>query len=296
MRELNLSDTIKEETADQLRTQIWSLVPDWQADELGEFQFLSGGYSNANFSFSRIVSGLQQRYVLRVPQRPQPFVDRVAEARWYEQLPSSIGVQPEVLDIQTGLMISPWIEGALLIDVFKQDASADDLLDYLARLHRALPQTSRQYHVPTLLPLFVEEEAFPSGIHHSVPADESASPARGPQPNDLISCHNDLNPWNILVTESGWITLDWEFAGTNDPLFDLVSLHQGLELNDALLPEMATTLICGIDLPRLNTAYEHFWLREWAWATFQRRSGNARSEVLAQIAVAESKLESLKSF
>ena len=33
-----------------------------------------------------------------------------------------------------------------------------------------------------------------------------------------------------MVTPDGWKTLDWEFFGLNDPLFDLVALHQGLEL------------------------------------------------------------------
>ena len=89
------------------------------------------------------------------------------------------------------------------------------------------------------------------------------------------------------------MTLDWEFAGANDPLFDLVSLHQGLELEDALLPEMAAMFVTDMVQSRLKDALEAFWLREWAWATFQQRSGNNRSEVISQIDTAAYKLQRL---
>lgn len=303
MSDLSLSDAVDDNTAKQLRDRIWAAVPDWHADKIGEFQFLSGGYSNANFAFSRRTSGVKERYVLRMPQRNQPYVNRVAETQWYQRLPSSIGIQPLVLDIQTGLMISPWVDGVLLVDTFEQHFNPDDLLNYLTKLHRALPVTYRQYHVPSLLSDLVGDEIPPNAITAACFMEDGTNTDQV-SPIRLTSCHNDLNPWNILVTESGWITLDWEFAGTNDPLFDLVCLHQGLNLSDKLLPEMAAALVSSvipdlipdIELPRLNTALEHFWLREWAWATFQQRSGNTRSEVAEQIATATGKLNNLKAF
>lgn len=287
-------DPIDDISAEQLRQQILAAIPDWKGDDLGEFQFLSGGYSNANYRFDRSSSDHRKRYVLRVPLRPQPFVDRVAEAQWYRQLPSSIGIQPTVLDSQSGLMISPWVDGILLTDAFKGDIDEADLVDYLIRLHRNLPSASRHYHVPTLLPEFVGEDMPPWIEKHPLlrSLDDNRLPAS--DASHLVSCHNDLNPWNILVTDAGWITLDWEFAGTNDPLFDLISLHQGLELEDALLPEMAALFLPEFERSRLSRAIEAFWLREWAWATFQHRSGNRRPEVVVQIATADKKLRRFK--
>ena len=51
--------------------------------------------------------------------------------------------------------------------------------------------------------------------------------------------HNDLNPWNILCATDGWRTLDWEWVGTNDPLFDLVTLGLGVQVDHPTLVEMA---------------------------------------------------------
>ncbi len=287
------SNTVDDDTARRLRARIFAAVPAWQTDHIGEFHFLSGGYSNANYAFSRSASAVQERYVLRIPQRPQPFVNRDAEALWYERLPSSVGVQPVVLDRQTGLMISPWIEGVLLIDAFNKGVDPIDLVSYLISLHRNLPSTARRYHVPSLLPKFVGEKVPPGAAQPALVIGPAEHSARVPEPAYLTSCHNDLNPWNIVVTDAGWMTLDWEFAGANDPLFDLVSLHQGLELEDALLPEMAAMFVTDMVQSRLKDALEAFWLREWAWATFQQRSGNNRPEVISQIDTAAYKLQRL---
>ncbi len=276
-----------------LQTRIRDAMPAWADDAFRDFEFLSGGYSNANFAFWRDTPQTSERYALRIPTREQPYVDRRAEVEWYRQLPAFVGIQPTYLDPHTGLMISPWVEGELLVDVFASRFGVDDLLDYLRLLHQRLPETERHYHVPALMPDFVGTE--------SLHADIAVSPTgillnRNTAKADLLrSCHNDLNPWNILVTDRGWLTLDWEFAGVNDPLFDLVNLHQGLGLDDALLSEMAAALAPGVEQNRLHDAYRHFWLREWGWARFQYQAGNQRHEVATQITVAEHKLAAMGS-
>jgi len=43
-------------------------------------------------------------------------------------------------------------------------------------------------------------------------------------------CHNDLNPGNILVTTTGIVFLDWEYANVTSPAFDIAvfAATQGL--------------------------------------------------------------------
>ena len=86
----------------ELRNMIWSLVPSWRDDALEDFDFLSGGYSNANVVFTRRSADRGAQYVLRIPQRSQPYVNRVAESAWYQRLPASVGIRPVALDIPTG--------------------------------------------------------------------------------------------------------------------------------------------------------------------------------------------------
>ena len=49
--------------------------------------------------------------------------------------------------------------------------------------------------------------------------------------NEFVLCHNDLNKSNIIFNKKLYF-LDWEYAGPNDPYFDLASISMSLELND----------------------------------------------------------------
>ncbi len=44
-------------------------------------------------------------------------------------------------------------------------------------------------------------------------------------------CHNDLSPENILVSESGPVVLDWEYAAPGDPAFDIAGHIETMSLN-----------------------------------------------------------------
>ena len=286
-------------SADELRARIRTLVPKWLEDELDEFRYLSGGYSNVNVAFrhsnaaSDRNNSLGTFYVLRLPQRSQPYVNRQAEAAWYERMPKSVGPAPLVLDVPSGQMITPLLAGDLLVDVFHQKYCEDDLISYLQALHGQLPGVAEQYHVPTLVPQFIET-GWPADIEHSMFIDSDATPVSGS--NTLVTCHNDLNPWNILVTSKGWKTLDWEFVGRNDPLFDLVSLHQGLRLDVGSLPRLAKIFLPSASSEQLSRAVAQFWLREWCWANYQISHGNQRAEIVDQERDTKRQLESLPKF
>ena len=255
-----------------LSAQIRALLPEWLQYSLHDFEFLSGGYSNENYAFSVDFGASRKSYVLRLPKVQQPFVNRELEARWYDVLPDHIGVKPVALDTVSGAMITAKLDGQILAEVFADNFAEQDLLNYVKTLHGSLPKIERHYDISELAKLYG---------------------ARAPEFDALHlgqSCHNDLNPWNIIVTEDGWRTIDWEFVGLNDPLFDLVALHQGLELPAIELGQLCYEFIGYVDEDRLTNVHWAFWYREWAWADFQIRSGNLREEIVQQRIVAMKRL------
>ncbi|MEM7080749.1 MAG: phosphotransferase [Pseudomonadota bacterium] len=272
-------------SAEELLSVLARLVPDWDLSLFGNIEFLEGGYSNQNF----MLSYAQRRYALRIPGPAQPYVDRHIEDAFYKVLPEGVGTNPVAFDRASGAMLTPWVEGRLLIDVW-QNFNPQDLVKYLVDLHRKLPESERAYDVSYLLT-------------HWLPDDSLARPVDFQPtgtPEVSITCHNDLNPWNIIVTDGGWITLDWEFVGRNDPLFDLISLHQGLGLEDRDLLGMAEQYVRKTAHPAqdpatLEDALHHnlrqFWLREYAWAEYQLSQGNQRKEIADQRDIAITKLE-----
>ena len=99
----------------------------------------SAGATATPTLFSLIEAQRRARYVLRIPVRAQPYVNRAAESAWYRGLPESVGVRPIALDVATGLMVTAWVDGELLVDVFADRFAQGDLLAYLHTLHSALP-------------------------------------------------------------------------------------------------------------------------------------------------------------
>jgi len=96
------------------------------------------------------------------------------------------------------------------------------------------------------------------------------------------------------VPDGRWFTLDWEWAGANDPLFDLVALHQGLGKDDALLPSLAELLTGRSPEPgRLDACLTAFWLREFSWANAEIAHGSPRPEIALQRELGERKLRAL---
>lgn len=258
-------------------------MPAWRAEHLGGFIYLEGGYSNRNYRFS-YEGGV---YVLRAPIRPRPFVDRERELAFYRT--AQVPDLPDVLafDVASGRMITRWVEGPLLTDVTVQP---EDAVDYLQALHRVLPATDRRYD-----PVQQARENL-AAFHAPAWVARLADNCRM-QTTAVAPCHNDLNPWNVILSpdRSRWITLDWEWFGNNDPLFDLVTLHQGLAFAESALPEMARALLGEpVSDGRLIGCLTAFWLREYSFAGAEVAAGDTRAELAEQRDLGESRLRALR--
>lgn len=254
----------------QLLRWVRELVPGWRPEDLGGFRYLEGGYSNRNFRFTHA----GQSYVLRAPFRNRPFVDRQQEQALL--LAAALPDTPEIVafDPVSGRMVSRWVAGHLLADL---SPTAEEVLDYLRRLHAALPAASRDYDPLAQARDDLRSTAAPGWLQRL--ADQLVWPVA-----ETVSCHNDLNPWNVIRAPAGtWVTLDWEWFGRNDPLFDLVTLHQSLELPRERLAELAAGLLgAPAEEARLRACLRVFWLREYAWAAAEIAAGDQRTEIAAQ--------------
>jgi aminoglycoside phosphotransferase (APT) family kinase protein len=254
----------------QLIDTVCRLRPDWDPALLTPFIFLEGGYSNRNYRFD--YHG--HRYVLRVPRSVRAAADRELERRIYAGgRPRSM---PEVVafDMATGHLISRWVPGRLLADL---GVAGDQLVDYLRDLHAQMPLVERSYDPVAEARRDLERASAPVWV-------EELTARLNWAPETVSVCHNDLNPWNVIRHPTGeWVTLDWEWAGLNDPLFDLVNLHQGADLNSSLLPGLAERYFDGPVAPvRLHDCLTAFWLRETAWAMAEVAGGNDRPEIAEQ--------------
>lgn len=253
----------------QAATVAGRLVPAWRERGIGAIEYLPGGYSNRNYRL--VVDGAQ--YALRVMrQAPRP-----GERAYLASVAA-----PDVVahDPVRGHLLTHWIAGPLLTHAPPSPAQAGA---YLAALHRHVPVGVRAYD------LAHEMRSLFAVAHHPDPAVVARWEGLQWTAAQVVGCHNDLNPWNIVRDGDRWRTLDWEMAGDNDPLFDLAGLALGLgwDLDATAACLLAYQAAGGHaaaedirgDRQPLRDAMTAYRIREYAWAVAQLALGNRRPEI-----------------
>ena len=278
-------------TLDALRAAICNLIPQWPKAELEDFRYLPCGYSNDNYRFC--CRG--EDYVLRVPLNRKRVADWQQERAFY-QAPGDVLIPDLVaMDTSTGTMICQWAQGQLLSDANPSNAR---LVAYTKHLHKTLGAHAHAFahrHNPIDLghaQLAVASQRVPAAVNAHMLGLKW-------EPAQTTLCHNDLNPWNVIAATQdvgAWVTLDWECPGHNDPVFDLVTLHQGLERDMSDVQSLAEQLLeADVSPQRVDGNLQGFWLREYCWAFATWHQGNRREAIAAQMHLAETKLAALSA-
>ena len=197
-------------------------------------QPLLGGITNANY----FVDLGDEQVVVRIPGENTSLlgIDRRHEST-ANQLASSIGVAPEILDRSEseGWMVTRFLPGRPITAVeLASEPMLGELAATLRRLHHAGRigmsfnpfSIIRQYHEIAETRDVVEPFDYPSaqGILAQI---EEVRAFRA-----TSFCHNDLLNANFIYDGAIRI-LDWEYAGMGDPFFDLANFSVNHELPPA---------------------------------------------------------------
>jgi len=220
------SDLVKECTPEQ-RIALQE-ASDYISEET-QFQPLVGGLSKAKlYSFETGKDKLVLRFLSLGPTHPQEMRQNEIRAL---KIANELGIAPPCIfsDENSVLMIMPFVEGCRL-----QNPKDDQLLQ-LGKMIRSLQQPSRSF--PTNLTLadrvglqyqkgLKSGIAFPRGFDHEVETLLSKPVGYTPVPS-----HGDLNPSNILVSDSSISIIDWTTATLDSPFTDLSYLSLLLNLS-----------------------------------------------------------------
>lgn len=196
---------------------------------------LSGGITNENF----LVTAGGRRFAARVgTDEPALGIWRWNEANC-TLLAAELGVAPEVVWCEDGVLVSTFVEGTVLAP---ENAAEPARLRRVARTLRAIHgagprvrghmlwfsvfQVVRTYVDDARrrdLALPCEPEALLAEVRELERELEAPRPA---------FCHGDMMPGNVLDDgERAWI-IDWEYAGIGDPRFDLAGFCSNCGLDE----------------------------------------------------------------
>lgn len=188
-----------------------------------------GGLTNRNY---RIAVGKDQ-YVLRIPgEGTGEYIDRKAE-EVNSRIAAEAGVSAEVLhfDVESGVQVTRFIPGAVTMspERFKDLGAVARAAKAFRRIHDCGRRFASEFELFKMmddyLDLLNRKEAWvPEGYRAVQKEAERVRAALAKRPAQRVPCHCDPLCENFLDTgERMWI-VDWEYAGNNDPMWDLGDL------------------------------------------------------------------------
>lgn len=178
------------------------------------------------------------------------------------------GLAPAVVyaDPAEGILLSEFLPGRSWRPTDLEDgARLESLAQVLRRVHR-LPACGTPYAGREAARTYFRglEAAGRAGnfARHCLATVETTSDAES-----LACCHNDVVAGNVIGEQAPRL-IDWEYAGDNDPLFDLASLIGWHDLDerqvDVLLGAYATEAGAAAR-ERLDRQRRRFDAIQWLW-------------------------------
>ncbi len=193
--------------------------------DVKKIEYYEGGISNENYV-------IDDKYVYRRKKRfAQPFYSAKAELEIEEFLKDKNITVPLVSIFENGTKITLLEKDALDLSNHQID---DEILIKVAKkireLHSLRFVSSENFEPFNRLNYYLES-------NHNQKRDINnyiVNKIKKYYENaDLVLCHNDLVPGNILITEKGEIKIiDFEYASNNLPFFDVISFLSENNIED----------------------------------------------------------------
>jgi thiamine kinase-like enzyme len=188
-----------------------------------------GGLTNRNY---KLTLG-SERYVLRLAGAgTSDYIDRAAEQH-NAHIAAAAGVGAEVLhfEVESGTMLTRFIDDGLTMSeaAFRDLARVERAARAFARMHRFPQPFVGRFDVfaqiDDYLALLRRNDArIPDGYDVLHKEADEARQVLAEHPGPLAPCHNDPLAENFLDAPTRMFLVDWEYAGMNDPMWDLGDL------------------------------------------------------------------------
>jgi thiamine kinase-like enzyme len=227
------------EAADAVLARLPSLAGTQRRLEL-----LTGGLTNRNY---RVRTAAGAQYVARFSGAKSSLlaIDRDAEYH-NSRLAAAAGVGPRVVEYapRDGVLIVEWVNGRTFSDADLDDpGQLERVADICRRLHAGARFVSDfdMFAIQRRYLTIVRESGFrlPEDYLTFEPAVRRIETVLRASATGTVPCHNDLLAANIMDDGARLWLIDYEYAGNNDPCFELGNIWS----EAALAPDRLAHLV-----------------------------------------------------
>ena len=210
-----------------------------------------GGLTNRNYKVTLDV----EAYVLRVAgEGTSEYIDRDVEAH-NARVAAGAGVNAEVIffDVADGLMLCRYLDGTATMtpETFRgtPGAPARAALAF-KRMHDCGQAFQFRFELFGMIDEYLGVlgklgATLPDGYHDAVSEAEAVRRVLNQNPGRLAPCHCDPLCENFLDDGRRMWIVDWEYSGTNDPMWDLGDLSVEAGFDEARDEEMMAAYFGG---------------------------------------------------
>lgn len=260
-----------------MRDAVLRSFPEWDPDEV-TLEPLGGGITNRN-AIVAVGSLAPRRFVARLPgERTELLaIDRANEAEAAMRA-AELGIGPPVLGELDGIgtLVTELVPGGHL-EPSAFVARLDEVVALLHHFHRSGPLAGA-FPIHRVVEWHARDAAAhgvvaPAAYDELLATSSRIERAFGAGPDDLVPCHNDLLPANVLFGPDRTWLLDFEYAGMNDRFFDLANLSINCGLDEAADERLLALYFGQVDdahrakLAAMKVMSE---FREGMWAVVQQ--------------------------
>jgi len=163
-----------------------------------------------------------------------------------------------------------WINGRTFEAADLDDSAALDRFAAMCRRLHAGPAFVNDFDMVDIARHYldiVREHGFrmPGDYLEYLPQADRIAAALAVRPEPLVPCHNDLLAANIIDDGTRLWFIDYEYAGTNDPYFELGNSWAEADLSLDRLTELVTYYYGTHSLARIARARLYALLARYGW-------------------------------
>ncbi len=188
-----------------------------------------GGLTNRNYK----IGATGETYMLRIAgDGTEEYIDRASE-QINGPVAARAGVNAEVLffDATDGVQLTRFIDGAATMtpETFKDLGAVARAGRALCQMHECGEMFASEFNIFQMMDdylgiLNAKGAWVPDGYADVQREAESVRAVLAARPAPLAPCHCDPLAENFLDTGERMYVVDWEYAGNNDPVWDLADL------------------------------------------------------------------------
>ena len=213
-----------------------------------------GGLNNRNY---KLTVGSDE-YVWRIPgEGTEEYIDRAVDEN-AARITSDLGVNAKIEFYESGIgvQLSRFVPNATTLspEGFRDLELVARAGSGFAKVHNCGKKfltefDPKQVAVEYLEVLRGKDARLPEGYQDVQKEAEVVREALAAKPLELVPSNNDPVPENFINTDERMYILDWEFAGNNDPMWDIGDLSVEAQFNEDQ-DRAIMEAYCGGDVPQ----------------------------------------------